>query len=70
MGRILGGRGKAARCVKTPQNNLEPVRFSKSYFFFLFSIYLLSIYLFKINNLHFRRPPQNVKIRKESRHKP
>lgn len=70
MGRILEGRGRAARRVKNPEIILETVRFSKSPFFSLFSIYLFYLYLFKINHLHFPRPLETVKIRKESRHKP
>ena len=69
MGRESGGREATARRVKNPKNILETARFLKFSFFSLFFIYLLSIYLFKINNLRFPRPPSTPKIRKESRHK-
>jgi len=69
MVRESGKRGAAARRVKNLKNNLKPARFLKFSFFSLFFIYLLSIYLFKINNLRFPRPPSTPKIRKESRHK-
>ena len=63
MGRESGKRGAVGRRVKNPKNILETARFLFFSFFSLFFIYLLSIYLFKINHLRFPGPPSTPKIR-------